>query len=96
MSSSSKKLQGNKKTLLKTPTGILGVDEITGGGLPKGRLLVEVAGIGPQVRVVHEPAQVGLEVRDIDRVEPGQGHPEPHVGLGDGVTHEVPTVRQPV
>jgi circadian clock protein KaiC len=31
------KMQFQAKVLLKTPTGILGLDEITGGGLPKGR-----------------------------------------------------------
>jgi circadian clock protein KaiC len=48
MSISSKKSQGNKKTLAKTPTGITGVDEITGGGLPKGRptLVCGSAGCG--------------------------------------------------
>ena len=32
-----------RKQLLKSPTGIQGLDEITGGGLPKGRLTLKLA-----------------------------------------------------
>ena len=42
------KIQSNQKFLEKTPTGIQGLDEITGGGLPKGRptLICGNAGCG--------------------------------------------------
>jgi circadian clock protein KaiC len=42
------KKQVVQKSLLKTPTGITGMDEITGGGLPKGRpsLICGAAGSG--------------------------------------------------
>jgi circadian clock protein KaiC len=40
------KLKFERKTLLKTPTEILGLDEITGGGLPKGRTTLVCGGPG--------------------------------------------------
>ena len=45
---SSKRAIINNPVLAKTPTGIVGVDEITGGGLPKGRptLVCGAAGCG--------------------------------------------------
>src|SRR5215204_6476833 len=44
----SKKQLSKIKTLLKSPTGITGLDEITGGGLPTGRpsLICGAAGCG--------------------------------------------------
>jgi circadian clock protein KaiC len=39
-------LKFERKTLLKTPTDILGLDEITGGGLPKGRTTLICGGPG--------------------------------------------------
>jgi circadian clock protein KaiC len=46
-----KKVRSTSKRLLKTATGITGLDEITGGGLPKGRptLLCGSAGCGKTV-----------------------------------------------
>src|SRR4051812_10683504 len=46
--SKSKKKTFAKQTLSKTPTGITGLDEITGGGLPAGRpsLICGAAGSG--------------------------------------------------
>lgn len=43
-----KKSTNNHSSLPKTPTGILGLDEITGGGLPTGRptLVAGAAGCG--------------------------------------------------
>ncbi|MGA2570889.1 MAG: circadian clock protein KaiC [Terracidiphilus sp.] len=38
MPSAKAKSQGGRTSLAKTPTGIQGLDEITGGGLPKGRV----------------------------------------------------------
>src|SRR6476659_9451777 len=48
MSSFSNKRAGLKKTLPKMPSGIAGLDEITEGGLPKGRptLICGAAGSG--------------------------------------------------
>src|SRR5215216_5866536 len=49
MPRTTRKLSRIKQTSLpKSPTGILGVDEITGGGLPKGRptLICGAAGCG--------------------------------------------------
>lgn len=40
------KTQRQKKALPKSPTGISGVDEITGGGLPKGRPTLVAGGAG--------------------------------------------------
>ena len=42
----SKKNQPSTEVLLKTPTGIKGLDEITGGGLPKGRPTLVCGGTG--------------------------------------------------
>src|SRR5271155_985845 len=55
---------------------------------------LKVARVAPQVRVAGQPAQVDLEVVVVDRVKPGQGHPEPDVGLGDRVTEQVPAAGQ--
>ena len=41
-----KKLKFQRKTLPKSPTSILGFDEITGGGLPKGRPTLVCGGAG--------------------------------------------------
>src|SRR5579872_5778446 len=62
--------------------------------VPEGGQRVQVARVAPQIRVVGQPAQVDLEVVVVDRVEAGQGHPEPDVGLGDRVTEQVPAVGQ--
>src|SRR5205085_12641579 len=40
-------------------------------------------------RVVHQAAPGGLEVDGVDGVEPRQGHPQPHVGLGELAAHQV-------
>src|SRR3982074_2248333 len=41
-----KKSSTKKITLAKTPTGIVGVDEITGGGIPRGRPTLICGGAG--------------------------------------------------
>ncbi len=41
-----KAIKFKRKTLLKSPTSILGFDEITGGGLPKGRPTIVCGGAG--------------------------------------------------
>src|SRR4030042_5708171 len=48
MTKSRTQLPGSRKQLPKSPTGIQGLDEITGGGLPKGRptLVCGSAGCG--------------------------------------------------
>jgi circadian clock protein KaiC len=48
MSTTSKKIESHHPSLPKTPTGIVGLDEITDGGLPKGRptLICGEAGCG--------------------------------------------------
>src|SRR5882724_13414604 len=59
------KLKISRKPLPKTPTGIDGLDEITGGGLPKGRttLLCGAAGCGKTLLamefLVHGALQFG-------------------------------------
>src|SRR5665647_2162855 len=42
----STRVQETRPHLPKTPTGILGLDEITGGGLPKGRPTLVCGGAG--------------------------------------------------
>src|ERR1043166_2495599 len=44
--SSSRKFKSKLKEIPKTPTGITGVDEILGGGLPKGRPTLICGGAG--------------------------------------------------
>lgn len=46
MSKPNKKTQPVSDVLLKTPTGIKGLDEITGGGLPQGRPILICGGTG--------------------------------------------------
>lgn len=41
-----KEIKFNRNTLLKSPTNIQGLDEITGGGLPKGRTTLVCGGAG--------------------------------------------------
>lgn len=53
----------NDPTRVQPGTGqvIVPLDLLEIRGLPKSLLLVQVTGIAPQVRVVHDPAQVRLE-----------------------------------
>lgn len=46
MPSTGKKILNAHRTLTKAPTGISGLDEITGGGLPKGRTTLITGGAG--------------------------------------------------
>ena len=46
MSTHAKRLASGPMPLKKCPTGILGLDEITGGGLPKGRTTIVCGGPG--------------------------------------------------
>ena len=51
--------------------------------------LVQLAGIGPEVRVVDHALAVALEMQVIDRVETEERRDEAPVGFGDAVTHQV-------
>ena len=42
----SRKVSGSSSTLPKSPTGIKGLDDVTGGGLPKGRPTLICGGAG--------------------------------------------------
>jgi hypothetical protein len=66
---------------------LLGLNEVD--RVPEPRRLEQVAGIGPQHRHLGQLAAVALEMAMVDGVEPGQGRPQPDVGLGDGVADEV-------
>src|SRR5471032_797964 len=46
MAQKTKAVQPSSKTLPKAPTGIQGLDEITGGGLPRGRPTLVSGGAG--------------------------------------------------
>ncbi|HJX34630.1 MAG TPA: ATPase domain-containing protein, partial [Desulfatiglandales bacterium] len=46
MKKSSKQIPASRKQLSKSPTGIQGLDEITGGGLPRGRPTLICGGAG--------------------------------------------------
>jgi hypothetical protein len=73
---------------------VVALDVVEVRCVPEGRQRVQVTRVAPQVRVVGQPAQVDLEVVVVDRVKPGQGDPEPDVGLGDRVTEQVPAAGQ--
>src|SRR5215469_1739420 len=49
---------------------VVPLDVIEVRGRAEGRVLVEVAGVGPEIRVVHDPAHARLEMGDVDGVEP--------------------------
>src|SRR3954467_11068118 len=46
MARTNRKPKSNPRTLPKCPTGIVGLDEITGGGLPRGRPTLICGGAG--------------------------------------------------
>ncbi len=66
-------------------------DVIHVDGFSDSRHLVQLAGIAPQVWIIHETADIALEVADVDRVEAKESRKEPPVGLGDGFTYQVAT-----
>jgi hypothetical protein len=63
--------------------------------LAEGRALVQVAGVAPQVGVVHQAPQVALEVPHVHRVEARERGEQPHVGLGELAAHEVALPGEP-
>jgi hypothetical protein len=65
------------------------LDVVEVDGLGDARVLVQLARVGPQVRVVDEPPEVALEVADIDRIEADQGGEQPPVGLGEPVAEQI-------
>ncbi|MNW59773.1 hypothetical protein D3C74_377120 [compost metagenome] len=73
---------------------VLDVVEVHGVAEP--RRLEQVPHVGPQDAVLGDLVAVGLEVPVVDRVEAHERREEPHVGLGDVVTHQVAALRQPV
>ncbi|QGW33453.1 hypothetical protein MAA44156_03270 [Mycobacterium avium subsp. avium] len=73
---------------------LLDLDEVD--GVAEARRLEQVPGIGPQHRHLAQLAAVAFEVAVVDGVEPGQGGEQPHVGLGDGVAHQVSPIGQPI
>jgi hypothetical protein len=58
--------------------------------------LEQVPRVGPQHGHLGELVPVALEVAVVYRVEPGEGCPQPHVGLGDRVADEIAAGRQPL
>ena len=77
---------------------LLGLNEVD--RVPEPRCLEQVTGVGPQHRHLGQLAAVALEMSLVDGVKPGQGRPQPDVGLGNGVADEVTPglkpLRQPV
>jgi hypothetical protein len=47
------------------------------------RLLIKVAHISRQIRIVRDPTQITLKMPDIDWIEPDQRRKKPPVSLGD-------------
>ena len=57
--------------------------------------LVQVAGVAPEVRVIDQPAQITLEVSEIDRVEAHQRGEQPDIGFGQLRTEQEALLRKP-
>ena len=75
---------------------VVPLDLVEVDGVAEARRLEQVAGVGPQHRVLGELVPVALEVAVIDGVEAHQRGEEPDVGLGDGVADQVALARQPL
>src|SRR5215470_18444654 len=69
---------------------VIEVDRLGDAGM-----LVEVAGVRPEIRVVGEPAEVALEVVVVHRVEADERREEPPVGFGEPIAAEVTPAREP-
>ena len=65
-------------------------------GFRHARPLVKLAQIARQVGIVGYPADVALEVPDIDRVEADERREEPPVGFGDPVAGQVARGAEPL
>ena len=70
------------------------LDMIHAHGLRPPGNLKELTGVGPEVRVVHQTAQVAFEVPDIDRVKAQQRGEQPPVGFGQLRAEQVALPRQ--
>lgn len=51
---------------------VMPLDMVEVHGGRNGRMRVQLAGVGPQRRIVHQPADVALEMSVVHRVEPQQ------------------------
>lgn len=65
-------------------------------GITKALALEEVAGVGPEGRVVDHAAPIALEVTVRDAVEAYQGGEQPHVSLGTLAAHQLALRVQPL
>ncbi len=58
-------------------------------GVAEAGCLEQIARIGPQRREVRQPVPVALEVPVVDGIEPDERGEQAHIGLGDGLAHEI-------
>ena len=66
---------------------LLDLDEVD--GIAETRRLEQVTRVGPQHRHLGQFASIALEMPVVHRIEAGQRGEQPHVCLGDGVSHQV-------
>ena len=85
---------GRVDVLVHDVVVLLDLDEVDGVAEAGG--LEQVPRVGPQHRHLAELLPVALEVPVVDGVEADQRGEQPHVGLGDGVAHEVPLAGEPL
>lgn len=68
---------------------IMAHDMLHSYGLGDPWILVELAGIGPEVGVVADPLQVAFEVQMIHRVKAQQRGEKAPIGFGQPIPHQV-------
>ena len=66
---------------------LLDVEEVD--GLRHARVLVQLARVRPQVRVVDETLEVALEMADVDRIEARERGEQAEIRLGDPLAREI-------
>ena len=75
---------------------IVALDVLHVHRLRHARLLIEIAHIAGEVRIVGDAADIAFEMADIDRIEPQQRRKQPPVRLGDRGAGQIAPRRQPL
>ena len=71
-------------------------DVVEVGRLPERGKLVQVAGVGPEIGMIHQPLAGETTERHRDQVETHELHVEKEVGVGDGVTGQESPIGEPL
>jgi hypothetical protein len=74
---------------------VMPLDVVEVDGIRHSRYLVDVAGVGPEVRVIYQTAQVALEMHVVDGIEAEQRREEANIGLSQLGAQQVAPRRQP-